>query len=416
MNIGETKSYDDQAIDDLMDEFLEGLKDAVLELEHGVCDSIAVCCADHDEDLMPHWKALFRSFDYINPYGAGVELCLHYIELNEEVMRRICNHIRRKNIRKVHFISNRFANMRGAIGELGNALKSQKIKSLTWSENPIESMEDMNLFTRVLSSNILDFRGNNLETNGRTDISDLIAVNSPLQELNLYRNRLNDDDAVLIAQSLGRNTHLAELYMNYSSIQERGMRALYEAVNDTSTLNALSDSNHTCRLEGLSGDFDLYAINSYSGSNGLYMNRMCKMHRVMAGRYRSGGGNVPHLNSEMRGEDFILLAPYLMESVVRRSDAFPKKYNKSSECSLGLLYELRCPAAELPSPVAWSHLTFPERTRLSQGKCSRDRTSSRPRGMFALRRHACPVFFQAVLEAIAGDGDMGSVAAAASTT
>ena len=117
------------------------------------------------------------------------------------------------------------------------------------------------------------------------------------------------------------------------------MRALYEAVNNTSTINALSDSNHTCLLVGLSEDFDLDAINLESGSNGLYMNRMFKIHKLMVERY-IGGGNVPHLNTEMSScEDPVLLVPHLMESVVRRNDAFPKKY-KGFECSLGLLYEL----------------------------------------------------------------------------
>ncbi|EJK66610.1 hypothetical protein THAOC_12458 [Thalassiosira oceanica] len=125
-----------------------------------------------------------------------------------------------------------------AISELGKALKSPKLKSLTWSGNPIESTEEMTLFTQALSQSnsvealtfawninnenaqaplldvgfsrykLLALRGNNLQTNGRTNISDLIAANPPLVELNLRVNRLNDDDAVLIAQSLGENTQL----------------------------------------------------------------------------------------------------------------------------------------------------------------------------------------------------------------
>ncbi|EJK59539.1 hypothetical protein THAOC_20218 [Thalassiosira oceanica] len=325
------KGYDDEAIRKLKDWFFTGMRKTVSQLEHGICDSIAVRFVNHDEDLMPHWKALFRSFNYINPYGEGVELCLHYMELDEVVMRQICNHIRHKNIGRVVFRSNRFTNMRGAISELGNALNSPKLKCLDWSDNPIESTEDMNLFMRVLSQSnsidqleftvngndnaqallsgvdfslhkLLDFSGNNLQTDGRTTISDLIASNPPLVELDLRQNRLNDDDAVLIAQSLGGNTNLRRLYVEDNNIQERGMRALYEAVNDTSTLNALSDSNHSCHLRGLSDDFDLQAINSDRGSNGLCMNRMFKIHILMADRYRNGGGNVPHLNSEMGGE------------------------------------------------------------------------------------------------------------------
>ncbi|EJK43699.1 hypothetical protein THAOC_37829, partial [Thalassiosira oceanica] len=363
----QSKGYDDEAIDNLEYGFLEYLKSSVSALEHGVCDSIRVGHVYHDEDLMPHWNALFHSFEHINPHGEGVDLYLHSIELNEEVMRQVCNHIRRNNISQVSFDTVDFTNLRGAISELGNALKSQGLKYLKWSAIPIESVEDMTLFTRVLSQSnsidhleftengnenarvllsdvdfsmykSLDFSDNDLQTNGRTDIPDLIAANTPLEELYLCGNRLNDDDAVLIAQSLGRNTHLGLLNVRRNNIQERGMRALYEAVNDTSTLNALSDSNHSCLLEGLSGDFDLDAINCDSGSNGLHMNRICKIYKLMVERYRNRDGNVPHLNMEIRGEDSVHLAPFVMESVVRRDKLSPEMYLEGFECSLGLLY------------------------------------------------------------------------------
>ncbi|EJK48282.1 hypothetical protein THAOC_32936, partial [Thalassiosira oceanica] len=365
----QNKGYDDVSISDLKLWFFGGLKKAVSQLEHGVCESVSISFVDHNEDLMPHWNSLFRSFDYINPYGEGVELCLHYMELDEVVMRKICLNIRYNNISRVRFSNNGFTNMQGAISELGNALKSQELKTLEWSESPIESAEDMTLFTRVLSQNsaldelsffrngnenaqallsgvdfstykVLNFRGNNLETDGRTAISDLIAANSPLVELHLYQNRLNDDDAVLIAQSLGGNTHLRRLNVRRNNIQERGTRALYEAINNTSTLNAMSGSNHSCMVEGLSEDFDLEAINSVRGSNNIYTNRMYKIQKLIAERYHTGGGIVPYLNTEMGDEDSVLLAPLLMESVSRRHDAFRKRYDESFECSLGLLYEL----------------------------------------------------------------------------
>ncbi|EJK45480.1 hypothetical protein THAOC_35903, partial [Thalassiosira oceanica] len=224
----ENKGYDEGAIECLRIDFLAEVETAVSELEHGVCDSITVGFVDHDEDLMPHWNALFQSFDLINPHGTGVVLDFQSIKLNEKVMRKICNHgIRRKNIGKVSFSNVGFANMRGAISELGIALESPKLKSFTWCENPIESTEDMNLFTRVLSQNsaldeleftkngnenahallsgvdfstykILNLSSNSLKTYGRTDIPDLIASNPPLVELDLRKNWLNNDDAVLI--------------------------------------------------------------------------------------------------------------------------------------------------------------------------------------------------------------------------
>ncbi|EJK48899.1 hypothetical protein THAOC_32268, partial [Thalassiosira oceanica] len=72
----QNKGYGDRAIISLKIWFFEAMKKAVAELEHGVCDSISLHFADHDEDLMPHWNALFQSFDCIDPWGAGVEFCL----------------------------------------------------------------------------------------------------------------------------------------------------------------------------------------------------------------------------------------------------------------------------------------------------------------------------------------------------
>ena len=120
------------------------------------------------------------------------------------------------------------------------------------------------------------------------------------------------------------------------------MRALYEAVNDTSSFNALSDSNHSCRLYGHPHHFNLNGFNhgAINGSDSLHMNRMFKIHTLMVARYSNGGGNVPHLSMEMSGEDSVRLAPHLLESIVRRHDAFQERYNESVECSLGLLYEL----------------------------------------------------------------------------
>ncbi|EJK51061.1 hypothetical protein THAOC_29804, partial [Thalassiosira oceanica] len=215
----QNKGYEDEAIEYLKEGFFEELKEAVSQLEHGVCEIVTVCFVHHDEDLMPHWNVLFRSFEHINPYGEGVALYLRSIELNEEMMRQICNHIRYRNISRVEFRDNAFANMRDAISELGKSLKSRKLKSLEWLQNRIESTEDMNLFTRVLTHSnavdkltftsngngnaqallagvdfsrykVLNLFGNDLRTNGQTDISDLIAINSPLEELDLYYNRL----------------------------------------------------------------------------------------------------------------------------------------------------------------------------------------------------------------------------------
>ena len=58
----QNKGYDDQAISQIKRSFIGGVKEAMSQLDHGVCDLIHVSGVNHDEALMPHWNALFRSF------------------------------------------------------------------------------------------------------------------------------------------------------------------------------------------------------------------------------------------------------------------------------------------------------------------------------------------------------------------
>ena len=367
------RGIDYDYIDNLNEYCIGSIRSAVSDLAHGVCENIYI--GDNEESLMilshgalmPHWHALSESFRVINPYGVGMKISFENMHWNEEVMGMICNNLFGRNIREVAFSRIQFANTRDAILALRNMLiYSPQVKSLVWSEIPIESADDMALFTQMiseLSERQLDFeelrfdwngsgnaqallagvdlskykrielRGNNLRTNGRADIPDLIASNSPLEWLDLCSNRLNDDDAVRIAESLGQNTRLRELSLEGNNIHERGKNALLRAVRDTSTMNALSDSNHSCSLEGL----NLVAINVYGQSS-----RAFKIHSLMVERYRSGEGNVPYFNREMNDEDSVLLAPLIMESVHRRHTAFKEKYSLCYDNTsiLGLLHEI----------------------------------------------------------------------------
>ena len=113
------------------------------------------------------------------------------------------------------------------------------------------------------------------------------------------------------------------------------MNALIRVVNDTSSLNALSDSNHSCHLGGLFGS----VINENKCE---HLNRIFKIHHLMVERYRSGEGNVQYLNREIVGSNSVLLAPFIIESVHRRRTAIEERglaYCLRASL-LGLLYEL----------------------------------------------------------------------------
>ena len=360
------RGIDYDYIDNLNEYCIGSIRSAVSDLAHGVCENIYI--GDNEESLMimshgalmPHWHALSESFRVINPYGVGMKISFENMLWNEEVMGMICNNLFGRNIREVAFSRIQFANTRDAILALRNMLiYSPQVKSLVWSEIPIDS-DDMALFTQMLSDRPveelrfvwngsrnarallagvdlskykrLDFDGNSLRTNGRADIQNLIASNSPLESLNLDSNRLNDDDAVLIAKSLGRNTRLKQLYLENNNIQERGKNALLRAVRDTSSMNALSDSNHSCCISG--GTVD--SINAHG-----QFNRIFKIHTLMVERHRSGEGNVPCIKREMNDECSVLLAPFILESIHRRHMIVGKyRYYVRGVSVLGLLHEL----------------------------------------------------------------------------
>jgi len=367
------KGFDDDYITNVDSYCIKRVVSAVSHLEHGVCDTITIGRPNggvvvlDDDALAPHWTMLSQAFWHINPHGKGVSIFFNCIQMSEGVMREICRRLCHRNINGITFHNNHFANMRDAIDQLDAALKSSKVKSLEWSANPIESPDDMALFTQLLSHRktildklyfsqnshentwmilngvdlkafkLLSFSENNLQTNGREDIlPDLIAANSQLESLDLSSNRLGDNDAILIGNALRVNTRLKKLILTKNNnIQERGMSALLRAVNDTSTLNTLSDSNHSCHFPGIFM-YGLGLINSRG-----QMNRIYKLFRLMVDRYRFGEGNVQCLNEEMKDEESVLLAPYIMESIYRRHKVIiESKYQMRTHFCLGIFYEL----------------------------------------------------------------------------
>ena len=102
-----------------------------------------------------------------------------------------------------------------------------------------------------VSFTTINFNSNNICTGGGTTILDFIMRNPPLKRLYLENNNLNDEDAVLIARALKHNTNLKEFRLRENNIKDVGFSALRKAVNDTTSLNTVSDSNHTCFFDGV---------------------------------------------------------------------------------------------------------------------------------------------------------------------
>jgi len=99
----------------------------------------------------------------------------------------------------------------------------------------------------LLQSDVKDIilGNNNIDSLGSVKIAEYLEGDPPIDRIGLNRNRLNDDDAILISQALKRNTGLETINMHSNNFTSIGVKALLTCVFDSSSLNAISESNHT---------------------------------------------------------------------------------------------------------------------------------------------------------------------------
>jgi hypothetical protein len=99
----------------------------------------------------------------------------------------------------------------------------------------------------ILQSNVksINLDNNNIDSLGAVKIAEYLEGDPPIHRIDIDHNRLNDDDAILISQALKRNTNLAVLYIQSNNFTSIGVKALLTCIFDSSSLNAIAESNHT---------------------------------------------------------------------------------------------------------------------------------------------------------------------------
>jgi hypothetical protein len=129
---------------------------------------------------------------------------------------------------------------------LSRSLKSHtRIRELQLAHCDLGSTTD--ILSVILQSNIsiINLEHNNIDSFGAVTIAKYLESDPPILRIDLDHNRLNDDDAILISQALKRNTNLRQIYLHSNNLTWIGVKALLTCVFDSSSLNALSESNHT---------------------------------------------------------------------------------------------------------------------------------------------------------------------------
>ena len=104
-----------------------------------------------------------------------------------------------------------------------------------------------------------------------------------MERLVLTNNNINDADAILIARALEHNTNLRRLDLGQNDITNTGRSALAKALFDSTSLNHVTDMNHSCGIEGL--DFAGILTNGYKDQKS---NRSRKIFALLSARNRMG--------------------------------------------------------------------------------------------------------------------------------
>ena len=338
------RGFDEHYIEG-MKRFLRTIKEITCELRRGACSG-HIYLGDsrvllHDDALLPHWQEFANAVQlYQNP-EASRRFAIVNVQLSSAVMKMLTPALRDKPWFEGFGLNNIRNSGEGIAFAIDIIQSNQKLEQFFWGNNPIESMNDVNHLVEVVIShpriycinlnncfgeNVdvysmlcsllasgkqcswIDLSSNNIRTGGRTELPDFLATNPPLCNLFLEKNHLDDNDAILVARALKRNTNLRRLRLGQNDITVIGRDALRNAVYDCTSLNAVAASNHTCNIEGLDfGNAPISYINSPE------VNRGRKIYSLLSSRNRVGT-NVRHLDAEFE-DDSLKLVPKVLESV-----------------------------------------------------------------------------------------------------
>ncbi len=145
--------------------------------------------------------------------------------------------------------------------------------------------------------------GSQAGLNACTLLTDFLATNPNLTNLDLPNNRLNDNDAVLIANALRSNTMLRYVDISENRKSVAGVDILERVLYGGTSLNSAADSNHSCFM------YTDLACMHVNDSNVREINRAKKISFILSSRNETTS-NVQHF-----GDIDVKLLPNVLEAV-----------------------------------------------------------------------------------------------------
>jgi hypothetical protein len=160
---------------------------------------------------------------------------------------------------------------------LSRSLKSHAgIRHLHLTHCNLGSSPEIILVILQSEVNYINLENNNIDSLGAVTIAEHLEGDPPIRRIDLDHNRLNDNDAILISHALKRNTNLYQIALYNNNFSSIGVRALLTCVLDSSSLNAISESNHTLEKIDFFNNVDRLPIEQID----CCMNRLFQLNRT----------------------------------------------------------------------------------------------------------------------------------------
>ena len=232
----------------------------------------------HDDALMPLWNDFASALSETREYFL---LIVQDIQLSRSVLALLSPVLRQAPIAGLLLRNNKFARASGTRSiakileqctDLTCLAACNRIESkgdciaLVNAIRQHDSIESLILHQAGLANNTLmksimpalqnhptleavSLGNNDISSFGARLIADFLKTNPTLRTLHLDKNSLVDDDVILLAESLETNTNLVEINLHSNKFGACGASALLHTVYNTSSLDALSASNHVCHIK-----------------------------------------------------------------------------------------------------------------------------------------------------------------------
>jgi len=233
----------------------------------------------HEHSLDPYWDDFLNALTRYS-YDSGTKfryIVIQDVELTKEILEKMATKLNGKVKKALIFNGNNIC--REGIISIASLLEGNRTMGyLHLCQSPINDLSgvmrlseavsthpiplslnlsgcsigtNMDILMTILRSGAetIYLNDNDIGSQGAIEIAKHLQSNaSTLKQLSLDTNRLNDGDAILLAQALKKNTNLQEIWVRGNNFSVSGVKSLFKAIFNSSSLNAISESNHQCQL------------------------------------------------------------------------------------------------------------------------------------------------------------------------